>query len=220
MIDDRAETLPDCPALFTSLLGFDAPAGGTRTVNVLVELAVSMRAHGRGGMMLMVPSGTDIWRESIVQPIPYAISPTFNGLADLCSARTPSAACATGRTSMDETVRAVAGLTAVDGATLITDRYELLAFGAKIARRDGSPLVEQTAVTEPIEGGEARRAFTRRDSAARATCRPRSSCTTSATPSRSWRRRTAASRSSRGRRASRWCTRTAWRRSSSELRIL
>ena len=40
-------------------------------------------------------------------------------------------------------------------AAIITDRYELLVFGAKIARRDGSPLVEQTSVTEPIEDGEA-----------------------------------------------------------------
>ena len=35
----------------------------------------------------------------------------------------------------------VAGLTAVDGATVITDRYEVLAFGAKIVRRDGSSQV-------------------------------------------------------------------------------
>ena len=52
-------------------------------------------------------------------------------------------------------VDAVAGLTAVDGATILTDRYELLGFGAKIARRKGSPQVEQMTVTEPIEGGVA-----------------------------------------------------------------
>ena len=52
-------------------------------------------------------------------------------------------------------VDAVAGLTAVDGATLITDRYELLAFGVKIGRPDGRPRVEQVVLTEPIEGGEA-----------------------------------------------------------------
>jgi hypothetical protein len=52
-------------------------------------------------------------------------------------------------------VDAIAGLTAVDGATIITDRYDLLAFGAKITRRRGSPPVEQTTVTEPIEGGTA-----------------------------------------------------------------
>ena len=42
----------------------------------------------------------------------------------------------------------------MDGATLLTDSYDLLAFGAKIARRRGSPPVEQVTVTEPIEGGE------------------------------------------------------------------
>ena len=52
-------------------------------------------------------------------------------------------------------VDAVAGLTAVDGATLITDRYELLAFGVKIGRPDGRPRVERVLLTEPIEGGTA-----------------------------------------------------------------
>jgi len=51
-------------------------------------------------------------------------------------------------------VDAVAGLTAVDGAVLATDRYELLAFGAKILRRRGSNPVERVMVTEPIEGAE------------------------------------------------------------------
>jgi len=155
MIDDRTKTLPDCPALITSLLGFDSPGAWNTQLNVLVELAVSMRAHGRGGMMLMVPSGTDTWRHSIVQPIPYAINPTYGGLADLVQRAAMDRDLREWQDEMDDTVHSVAGLTAVDGATLITDRYELLAFGAKIARRDGSPLVEKTAITEPIEGGEA-----------------------------------------------------------------
>lgn len=50
-------------------------------------------------------------------------------------------------------VDAIAGLTAVDGATIITTDYELLAFGAKIVRRKRSPLVPQVIVTEPVEGG-------------------------------------------------------------------
>jgi hypothetical protein len=52
-----------------------------------------------------------------------------------------------------DAVDAVAGLTAVDGATVISDEYELLAFGAKIGRRDGGAQVEQVIVTEPIVGG-------------------------------------------------------------------
>jgi hypothetical protein len=51
-----------------------------------------------------------------------------------------------------DAVDAIAGLTAVDGAALITDQYELLAFGAKIARRDGGSRVEQVVLTEPVVG--------------------------------------------------------------------
>ena len=115
-------------------------------------------------------------------------------------------------------VDAIAGLTAVDGATLMSDRYELIAFGAKITRRRGNPPVERVDVTEPVEGSVADLACTRRSSAAPATCRRRSSSTTSATRSRWSRRRTAASRSSSGRRARTWCTRTAWKRCCSKAR--
>src|SRR5205085_3224702 len=52
-------------------------------------------------------------------------------------------------------VDAIAGLTAVDGATIMTREYSVLAFGAKISRRKGSALVEQVMVTEPIQGGTA-----------------------------------------------------------------
>lgn len=154
MIDDRARSLPDCPELVTSLLDFDAPGGWHAHLNVLVELAVSMRAHGRGGVILMVPSGSDTWRESIVEPIPYAISPRFTGLAELVERADAGRDDREWQDEMQDTVRAVAGLTAVDGATIITDRYDLLAFGAKIVRREGFAQVELTSVTEPIEGGE------------------------------------------------------------------
>src|SRR5258708_1555721 len=56
MIDEHASQLPDTPAMLMTLLGFDAPGSRARQVNVLVDLAVSMRAHGRGGIILMVPS--------------------------------------------------------------------------------------------------------------------------------------------------------------------
>jgi hypothetical protein len=49
-------------------------------------------------------------------------------------------------------VDAVAGLTAVDGAMVITDRCELLAFGAKIGRRDAWARIDQVVDTELIEG--------------------------------------------------------------------
>jgi hypothetical protein len=155
VISNSATGSPDCPGLVASLLRIEASGGWDSSLSPLVELAVSMRAHGRGGAMLIVPSGTELWRESIVHPIPYAVSPMFTGLADLAAR---AEAEHTGRDWQDqmlETVRSVAGLTAVDGAAVLTNRYELLAFGAKIVRRKGAAVVERMSVAEPIEGGDA-----------------------------------------------------------------
>jgi hypothetical protein len=110
-----------------------------QSADVMVKLAVSMRAHGRGGSLLMVPANTGHWRESIVQPIQYAVSSPYCDLAPM----------------NDPVVAAVAGLTAVDGAVVLTDKYELLGFGAKIGRRKGWPQVEQVMITEPVEGSQA-----------------------------------------------------------------
>ena len=68
VVDEHASSLPDCPPLLTSLLGFDSPASwvkGIDSVNVLVQLAVSMRAHGRGGCCWSCPTGaTRGWSRS------------------------------------------------------------------------------------------------------------------------------------------------------------
>jgi hypothetical protein len=155
IIDEHASNLPDCPTLVASLVGFDTPGSWAGSVNVLVQLAVSMRAHGRGGSLLIVPIGSESWRESIVRPIRYAISPAFSKLADLVRRPLDDRDRRSWQDALAAAIDAVAGLTAVDGATVITDQYELIAFGAKIARRRGSPQVEQVTVTEPIEGGAA-----------------------------------------------------------------
>ncbi len=154
IIDEHASSLPDCPALLSSLLGFATPASWSRPVNVLVQIAVSMRAHGRGGSLLVVPADGDRWRDSIVQPVRYAVQP-FSELSALVR-HAPDQHDGRGwQDALEDSVNAIAGLTAVDGATVITDTYELLAFGAKIGRVDGLPQVERVMVTEPIRGGQA-----------------------------------------------------------------
>jgi hypothetical protein len=154
-VDENASSLPDCPSLLTSLLGFNTPASWGDSLNVLVQLSVSMRAHGRGGLLLVVPGGTTAWRDSIVAPILYEQSPPFSGLSELMRQNINDRQDHGWQDDLNRNVEMIAGLTAVDGATLLTDSYQLLAFGAKIARRRGSPPVEQVTVTEPIEGGEA-----------------------------------------------------------------
>ena len=156
LVDDAASSLPDCPALISSLLGFDSPSSWVGSVNVLVQLAVSMRAHGRGGLLLIVPSMSESWRESMISPMTYAISPPYRGLSELLRQTPTGKRPARFQESLREVVDVVAGLTAVDGAAVMTDAYELLAFGSKIARRRGSPQVELVTVTEPVVGGVAR----------------------------------------------------------------
>jgi len=152
VVDEHASTLPNCPAVLTSLLGYDSPTSWVDSVNVLVQLAVSMRAHGRGGSLLLVPAGSESWREPIVWPMPYAVSPPSSELAHLIGRTPDQTRGRLWREALGPTVDAIAGLTAVDGAVVLTDQHELLRFGAKIARRKGWPRVEQVTVTEPIEG--------------------------------------------------------------------
>lgn len=150
IVDEQSITLPDCPALLTSLLGFSSPASWNNTVNLHVQLAVSMRAHGHGGLLLVVPSGSDKWRESIIHPISYAISPSFSGLADLMNQKVTKDNLVLWQEELTREIESVAGLTAVDGATIINDKSELLAFGAKITRPHGGETVKEIMVTEPI----------------------------------------------------------------------
>lgn len=150
VLDARVPAQPDCPKLVTTLFGFDSPAAWIDSADVLVQFAVSMRAHGRGGLLLVVPAASASWKESIVQPIAYAVDPSFDELTRILQEAGASPAAQHERLS--RAVDALAGLTAVDGATILTDRHELVAFGAKITRRRGHQTIERLIVTEPVEG--------------------------------------------------------------------
>ena len=156
VVDESGASLPDCPAPITSMLGFGSPSSANSdAVDVLVQLAASMRAHGRGGSLLVVPHGTEGWRESIMRHVNYPVVPPFTELSDLMRADASERDQQAWQEAMIDAVEAMAGLTAVDGAALITDRYDLLAFGAKIVQREGRPPVEQIILTEPVVGDTA-----------------------------------------------------------------
>jgi hypothetical protein len=154
-VDEEGTSLPDCPGMVSSMLGFGSLTSRDDSVNVLVQLAASMRAHGRGGSLLVVPQGSEAWRESIVWPVPYAVSPPFSELAELMRRDESERNKRLWQEALIDAVEAIAGLTAVDGATIINDHYELLAFGAKIGHREGAAQVEEVMVTEPIIDGVA-----------------------------------------------------------------
>lgn len=148
LISPRPDSASDAPAVLRALLGQNTAETADGGDDLLLRLAVSMRAHKRGGTLLVVPSRSETWRQSILRPVDYQVAPAFTELADLLvEPPTEERALALGRA-----VDAVAGLTAVDGASVINDRYELLGFGVKIGRPDGRPRVERVMLSEPIEG--------------------------------------------------------------------
>ena len=151
VIDESFTHLPDCPDLLASLLGDDPQQFSSESAGLLSRLAISMRAHGRGGSLLVVPAETQLWRESMARPVLYSVLPPFSALAELIHNRDARRADRHRADALRSAVDAVAGLTAVDGATVISDRYEVLAFGAKIVRREGALQVGNVIVTEPIE---------------------------------------------------------------------
>jgi hypothetical protein len=89
----------------------------------------------------------------MVQPIPYSIVPPFKGLADLLRRDLSERDESFWQNALRRAVESVAGLTAVDGATVISDQYEVLTFGAKIGRTRGNPPVKRIVITEPVVGG-------------------------------------------------------------------
>jgi hypothetical protein len=152
VVDEQGASLPDCPALRKALLPFTSPGSWDHKFNLHVQLAASMRAHGHGGSLLFVPEGTDGWRQSIALPIVYSVTPPYSALGNLMRQEVNEVNENLLDAAVRKAVDTVAGLTAVDGATVIDDRYQVLAFGAKIRRPPGSAPVEQMVATEPVVG--------------------------------------------------------------------
>jgi hypothetical protein len=150
IVDEGRSWSLNMPGVVASLLGLDLPGVRADSVNVLVQLAASMRVHGRGGALIVIPADNNTWEESIVHPMLYSVAPLFSELTTLVQDARPEDH--EWQEDLRRAVDALAGLTAVDGATLMTDRYELVAFGTKITRRRGSAPVDRVALTEPVEG--------------------------------------------------------------------
>ncbi len=152
VLNPQGVGLTDAPAMVASLFGAESPAALADSTNVLIQLAVSMRAHARGGALLVAPDGSERWRESMAVPVPYAVQPAYTELSDLISGEPAERQSPRWQDGLRRAVDVVAGLTAVDGAMVLTDRCVLLGFGAKIGRREGFARVDRVIDTEPVEG--------------------------------------------------------------------
>jgi hypothetical protein len=116
--------------------------------DALLLLALSMRAHRRGGTLLVVPAATDSWMGSLATPLNYSAAPHY---AELHAAVFGGSAEPKRTRKLARVVEVVGGLTAVDGATVVTDRLDVVGFGAKIRRREGAVPVASFLLSEPVE---------------------------------------------------------------------
>ncbi|TWR30983.1 hypothetical protein FPZ43_00420 [Mucilaginibacter pallidiroseus] len=157
VLDEVTMGVADCPQLLASLANMPLPSFMGESFNVLVQLAASMRQHGRGGLVFIVPQGTDRWRKSIVQPVKYPVVPPYGAVASLMEKSLDERQTLEWRESLLEAIDLIGGFTAVDGATVITEKYDLLAFGAKAARGEHNKPVGQIIITEPVAQAKATR---------------------------------------------------------------
>ncbi|UKJ05918.1 putative sensor domain DACNV-containing protein [Solitalea lacus] len=155
MVDEESLSLTDCPAIINSLSGMPLPKSQNDAVNVLIELAASMRTHKRGGLLLVVPVNSEEWRNSIVHPISYPMITAHNSISSLMEQESEARTDTHWQDSFKRAVEVIGGITAVDGATILNENYELLAFGAKVTRAENSLTVNEVIITEPIVGGGA-----------------------------------------------------------------
>lgn len=155
VIDEEFGKSTKRPAIINSLIGIGSiKVDWNDTTNILIQIAVSMRAHKRGGILLVVPTDNDDWMKSLIQPLTYTIQPVYKGLSSLAKTELNSNNEMYLLGQLKKEIENVAGLTAIDGATIINQDLEVLAFGAKIGRAEGKKRVNEISISEPIINGE------------------------------------------------------------------
>ena len=159
IINKDCGSFNECPAIVTALLDIDAPCSYNDGVNVLIQLAVSMRSHQHGGLLLVVPPKAEDWKRSIVHPLQYPVFPTFGALAALMNVDQEEHTRPSWQTALRNEVENIAGLTAIDGATVISRDHHLHTFGAKIIRSNDTATIEKILLFEPVINAEPQTKF-------------------------------------------------------------
>ena len=155
--------------VFTSIEDIELTALNFYRFNTLLYIAQAMRAHERGGTLLVVP-GDNAWKRSIGHPVGYTggvniLEPKFVSeptsatltLHDLFNLFQEATAAQDEsfmniRTQVIDQCNRIGRLTATDGAVVMTyDRY-IHCFGAKIQAVDALAGSDVVRVIRPVEG--------------------------------------------------------------------
>ena len=152
LIDADRSIIMGCPDILSSMLSFSPGDAGER--NLLIQLAISIRAHKRGGTLLIVPSKHNHWRTSIIEPINYFLEPPFAKLSQMLQQLPDDKDEYAWTKEIQTLTEGIAGLTAVDGAMIINDKYDVYAFGAKIGYSTLNQRIDRVQISEPVRGNE------------------------------------------------------------------
>lgn len=130
-----------------------------RWTRLLMNVANRMRRHGHGGTLLVIPSeDTATILQASIKPVEMAPESSFEYFRQKLVKEEDEELYAYERNvanyslpwSFDKEAQLLAQATAVDGATIITKDFGLIAFGAKIEKASQA-VPEQVLVSEPFE---------------------------------------------------------------------
>ncbi len=136
--------------------------------HTLLYITQAMRAHERGGTLLVVPAG-DSWQRSIGQPVIYTggasfFEPEFNSIQSPAQptarevilliekiAAMQDPALVKVRSQLLDQCNRIGRLTAIDGALVMTYDRSVRCFGAKIQAIDPQPGSTEVRLLQPTE---------------------------------------------------------------------
>jgi hypothetical protein len=131
-----------------------------RRTRLLMDIANRMRGHAHGGALLVIPAEdtTKILKQSIRPPLTMASETSFGFIRQKLEKEEDESLYAYERQlpyfslpwSFDNEAQLVAQTTAVDGATIMTKDFDLIAFGTKIEKAS-KDLPDQVLVSEPFQ---------------------------------------------------------------------
>jgi sensor domain DACNV-containing protein len=135
----------------------DLPLADIRSASDYRTIAKAMRSHQHGGTLLIVQENSQ-WNNSTRQPIPYigqgyqSIKNSINDrneiMEDWRQSLAPSDRYLWAFETAKNSLNIIGQLTAVDGATVISRSFDVLAFGAKIKSKSNP---EKISVSTPFE---------------------------------------------------------------------
>lgn len=130
-----------------------------RWTRLLMDIANRMRKHGHGGTLLVIPrEDTANILQASMKPVEMAPENSFDYLSQKLVKEEDEGLYAYERNvpnyslpwSFDNEAQLLAQATAVDGATIITKDFSLIAFGAKIEKASQT-VPENVLTSEPFE---------------------------------------------------------------------